>query len=179
MSRAVAFVPVVLLALGQVALGQAPFIANHLVSDAAWVGPTAPFDYMDLPGSEQTLSVPAGTALVTWTSTMLPDLTTRIRPRIGDSFPDDGTVVRGGRSSGSWLTTTEGGTVTIGLQVKSVGTSMVGQASGIDSLSWSVLIFPETAAQVPAVGTVGMVAMAVLVLGAGAIMMSRRGRSLV
>ena len=177
MSRAVAFVPVVLLALGQVALGQAPFVANHLVSDAAWEGPTAPFDYMDVPGSERTLSVPAGTVLITWTSTMFTDLETRIRPRIGDSFPADGTVVRGGRSSGSWLTTTEGGTVTIGLQVKSVGTSMVGQVPGADSLSWSVLVFPETAAQVPAVGTVGMVAMAVLVLGAGAIVMARRARS--
>ncbi len=176
MFRAVTLVPVVMLAFGQVAVGQTTFVANHLVSDSDWFREeTDPFPYTDIIGSEQTLDIPAGTALITWTSTMFPNQLPRIRPRIGDSYPADGTVVLGYRSSGSWLTTTEGGTVTIALQVKNdYDGFQVGQAPGAGSLSWSLVVVPDPAGNVPAIGTVGLAVMALLVLSAGAVVLSRR-----
>jgi hypothetical protein len=104
---------------------------------------------------------------------MSPDLQNRIRPRIGNDFPAEGANVRGNRSSGSWLTTTEGGTVTVGLQVKSVFVGTVVQLESIDSLSWSILVVPE-GEPVPAVSTLGLVVMVVLLLGAGAYMLRKR-----
>ncbi len=182
MLRAIVLVPVVVLALGPVAAGQTPFVANHLVSDAAWIaseGDPIP-NFIDIVGSEQTLDIPAGTALITWASTMWPDQMSRIRPRIGTSYPADGTVVRGAQSSGSWLTTTEGGTVTIALQVKNETGGTTGQVSGSDSLSWSLLVIPEAAAgNVPAIGTVGFIVMVILVLSAGAVLLLRRRQPVV
>lgn len=168
---------VVVLASPSLGMAQtAPFVANHLVSNPIWAGPETAFDWMDLPGSEQTLvDVPAGTVLITWSSTLWPDMETRMRPRVDASFPADGTIVRGAQSSGSWLTTTTGGTFTVALQVKNVHEGCcVGQFSGIDSLSWSVLVFPETSNAVPAIGMLGTFVMIALLLGVGAVVMKRR-----
>ena len=172
----VAFV-VVLMSPGLCFAQTAPFVANHMVSEAAWIDETElPFDYKDLPGSEQTLvAVPAGTVLLTWSSTIMPDFYTRIRPRFGDSFPADGTVVRGGRSSGSWVTTTAGGSVTVALQVKSdFEGCCVGQTAQTDSLSWSILVFPETSNTAPAVSVWGLAVIALGMITAASIAIRRQ-----
>ena len=154
----------------------APYVANHLVTDPSWIGPAAPFEtYIDIPGSEQTLTLPPGTALITWACTMLPDNGgVRIRPRIGDDFPVDGAIVRSGRSSGSWLTTTTGGSLTVGLQVKSAFVGNVAQTPATDTISWSIMIPTETGDPVPAIGDAGLGIMIVTLLAAGGWIVSRR-----
>ena len=182
MLRAIVLVPAIVLALGPVAAGQTPFAANHLVSNADWVYPTpVSFPYTDISGSEQTLEIPAGTALITWTCTMSPDLMPRVRPRIDSNYPTDGTAVRGYRSSGSWLTTPAGGTVTMALQAKNDQDGYTtGQVSSIDSMSWSIMVVPEAAAgNVPVIGTVGLIVMVILVVSAGAVVLSRRKQPVV
>ncbi len=165
---------VMVLVSAGVAWGQTPFVANHLVSQAAWMGPEVPFEFMDLPGSDQTLTLPAGTALITWTSTMTPDFEARMRPRIGTDAPVGDTVVRGGRASGSWLTTTAGGSVNVGLQVRSVHVGCcTGQVDTIDSLSWSIMVIPDSA-PVPAVSSLGLAVMIVVLLGVGGYVVRRR-----
>ena len=175
MFRTLTLVAVVLLTTGPVAAAQTPFVANHLVSDAVWASPVGPFDYMDLPGSEQVLDIPAGTALITWSCSMFGDLQTRIRPKIGADFPLDGTVVSGGRSTGSWLVTTSGGSVTVNLQVKNLLDGQpTGQVSGASSMSWSLVVMPSGAENVPALGTAASAVMVLLILSAGAAIIARR-----
>ncbi len=175
MFRTLTLVAALTLTFGQAAVAQTPFVANHLVSDAVWTSPNGPFDYMDLPGSEQVLDIPAGTALITWSCSMLGDLQTRIRPQIAGTTPVDGTVVSGGRSTGSWLTTTTGGSLTVNLQVKSLLEGQpVGQVSGASSISWSLVVIPSGAENVPALGTAASAVMVLLILSAGAAILARR-----
>ena len=73
------------------------------------------------------------------------------------------------------------GTVTFALQAKNDQDGYTtGQVSSIDSMSWSIMVVPEAAAgNVPVIGTVGLIVMVILVVSAGAVVLSRRKQPVV
>src|SRR3990167_620656 len=92
---------------GQRAVAQSPLVYNHYVPRPT-VDMLAGAVYADIPGSEHTLTVPAGTAFITWSVQGVfyctgGPCTARWRPIIGNSSPSEGLPEDDvGTSSGSW-----------------------------------------------------------------------------
>jgi hypothetical protein len=174
----------------QRAVAQTPMAYSHYVPRPA-VNMPLHTEYAYIPDSEHTLTVPAGTAFITWSVHGVvvptfgpPNDTARFRPVIGSSFPEDGmpddTVHS---SSGSWAIHTEGGNITVKLQVAApfaldeydwrfVMDSSVPESR--DAMSWTLMVFPDASAGVPAVGGVGLGLLAVVLLGIGGVLVLRR-----
>jgi hypothetical protein len=174
----------------QRAAAQSPLVYNHYVPRPT-VDMPAGTVYADILGSEHPLTVPAGTAVITWSvhgaiqCTAGPCIdAARFRPAIGNSFPADGMPYHAAHSSsGAWTTHVDSGSTTVKLQM----TAPYGldeydwrfimdssQPSSQDAMSWTLIIFPDANAGVPAVGGVGLGLLAVVLLGIGGALVSRR-----
>ena len=174
----------------QRAAAQSPLVYNHYVPEPATVDMLAGTVYADIPGSEYTLTVPAGTAFITWSvhgvlqqCTGSP-CTARFRPIIGDSSPPKGLPEDdAGTSSGSWMTRTEAGSVKVTLQVAALCPSEQTQCHFLmgspepfsrDAMSWTLIVFPDSNAGVPAIGGTGLGLLTVVLLGIGGVLLLRR-----
>jgi len=172
----------------QRAVAQTPMAYSHYVPRPA-VNMPLHTEYEYIPDSEHTLTVPAGTAFITWSvhgvlqCTGSP-CTARFRPIIENSSPPEGLPEDdAGTSSGSWVTRTEAGDVTVKLQVAALCSldkyeCQFGMASADpfsqDAMSWTLMVFPDASASVPAVGGVGLGLLAVVLLGIGGVLVLRR-----
>jgi len=173
----------------QRAAAQSPLVYNQYVPRPT-VDMPASAVYADITVSEHTLTVPAGTAFVTWSvhgvlqqCTGFP-CTARFRPIIGNSSPSEGLPEDdAGTSSGSWVTRTEAGSVKVTLQVAALCSSgayhcqfLMGSPEPFsrDAMSWTLMVFPDASAGVPAVGGVGLGLLAVVLPGIGGVLVLRR-----
>lgn len=166
---------VVLLSFGQVAVGQMPVVENLYGAMPVSEIPVLPEDaFADIPGTERTINVPPGKVFITWhlwAVAKFPDVW--IRPSIGNSAPDIAVrMIAPTAGNGNWLTTTDGGEITVKLQVS--GHSSTLDIEEPNLVAWTVIVFPDAKAGVPAVSSIGMVVMVVLLLGAGAVLLKRR-----
>ncbi len=167
----------VVLALGQVAVAQAPFVENLYVSfPVPRPAEPLPADFVDIPQTEKTVTIPAGTAIITWALNIHDGGAGMYRPVIGGDAPLDGLNLE---ESGSWVTETEGGTVTIKMQVKQhphiPQSDLLIQNSS--AFNWTLIVFPE-ADPVPAVPTWGIVLMGLLMVTAATLVYLGRERRL-
>ena len=173
----------------QRAAAQSPLVYNHYVPDPT-VDMLAGTVFENIQGSEDTLTVPAGTAFITWSvhgvlqqCTGSP-CTARFRPIIGDSSPLKGLPEDdAGTSSGSWVTRIDAGSTIVRLQVAALCSSgayhcqfLMGSPEPFsrDTMSWTLMVFPDASAGVPAVGGVGLGLLAVVLLGIGGVLVLRR-----
>ncbi len=185
---------VVLVAIaGQRVVAQSPLVYSHYVPRPT-VDMRVRAAYADIPGSEQTLTVPAGTAFITWSvhgavqclSGCTQD-TARFRPVIGASFPAEGMPDdNDGTSSGSWTAPTEAGNITVKLQVAAPAVldedewrfvMASSETFSQDAMSWTLMVFPDAVAGVPAIGGLGLVVLVAVLLGVGAILIASRPRA--
>ncbi len=176
---------------GQRVVAQSPLIYVHYVPRPT-VDIAASAGYLDIPGSEHTLTVPAGTAFITWSlhgdvfcvSGTCVD-TTRFRPVIGSSFPTEGMPDDiTGTSTGSWAIPVEAGSITVKLQItapyalgeyESRFTMYSSEPSSQVAMSWTLVVLPNaTSAGVPAVGGLGLMVLVLLLLGVGALLIAHR-----
>lgn len=178
---------------GQRVVAQSPLVYSHYVPRPT-VDIPASAGYVDIPGSEHTLTVPAGMAFITWW--LHGDVvciagscmdTTRFRPVIGGSFPTEGVpddVI--GTSSGSWAIHTDGGNLTVKLQIaapyalgeyESRFTMNSSESYSQDAMSWTLLVFPDAFAGVPAIGGLGLIVLVASLLGVGALLIARRPKA--
>lgn len=150
----------------------APFIETHALPDANGIGLICATDFIDVPLTERTVIVPSGVAVITWTLYMRGDSGTTnawVRPAIGSSTPIEGfryntfpsdrdTQV----STGSWSTTIAGGEMIVRLQSKvSDGSDCF---RGTNHLTWTLMVFPDSASGVPAVSSWGLAVLALMLL---------------
>ncbi len=143
-------------------------------------------DFVDVGGSEKTIAIPPGTAYISWSMNLSFATTASsrerafVRPVIGGDFPAEGlgvVFVEGwGTATGSWATPTAGGTVTVKLQVKNPITP-VDLSTSDKSLSWTLIVFPEAISGVPAVDSLGLGVLVLLLLGAGGAVIAKRRRT--
>lgn len=176
---------------GQRVVAQSPLIYNHYVPRPT-VDIAASAGYLDIPGSEHTLTVPTGTAFITWSlhgdvfcvSGTCVD-TTRFRPVIGGNFPTEGLPDDiTGTSTGSWAIPVEAGSITVKLQItapyalgeyQSRFTMNSSEPSSQDAMSWTLVVFPNAASTgVPAVGGLGLLVLVCSLLGVAALVIARR-----
>ena len=125
-----------------------PVIHNHRFRFPVdfGVGPGA--GWVDIPGTEKTVTVPAGTASFFWSVTLNTHGAGRTRPYIGGNAPDVHFIARGGfgnEHSGSWKTVTGGGTIEVKLQAKA-GTNTGWDIAPDDGVSWTLMVFPDQSA---------------------------------
>jgi len=174
----------------QRAAAQSPLVYNHYVPEPATVDMLVGTVYAEIPGSEYTLTVPAGTAFITWSvhgvlqqCTGFP-CTARFRPIIGDSSPPEGLPEDdAGTSSGSWVTRIDAGSTIVRLQVAALCSSgayhcqfLMGSPEPFsrDTMSWTLMVFPDASAGVPAIGGTGVGLLTVVLLGIGGVLVLRR-----
>jgi len=177
--RSVFVLAVCVLCTSQAAVAQAPFIENYYGGGGggAWQYITSS-EFVDIGGTEKTVTVPAGRAVIFWTMRAYPD-TAMIRPMIGSHAPDPAAIYYGGVSgpgylSGTWTTNIEGGILNVKLQgaLTGPGSSLVVDSPG--GISWTLIVFPVTSGGVPAVGGVGLGVLIAILLGVGAFIIKRR-----
>lgn len=179
---------------GQRAVAQSPLVYTHYVPHPTFDMPLRTV-YTDIPGSQHSLTVPAGTAFITWSVHGVvvyklggPNETARFRPVIGNGSPTDGMPDDTARSaSGSWAIPVQGGNITVKLQVAAPNavdesnwryTMDSSAPDGRDAMSWSLIVLPNAAnAGVPAVGGLGMAVLVVSLLGVGALLIARRPKT--
>ncbi len=134
----------------QAAVAQALFATGLYNPAPTPVGPIGPLlagQYVDLPQTEATVTVPNGIAFITWTTT---NLTTgqqlAVRPIIENLAPPGYPALQ----NGSWVTAVNSGTVTVKLQGAKPpwfdGDVFIGYgfANGETLVSWSLIVFPDT-----------------------------------
>ncbi len=184
MSRLTGIVAVVWLSSG-VAYGQALFVDSHYITgfDPSWSSNST--TYVDIPGSEKTITLPPGKAVISWTAFAQAFLgirmNARIRPVIGGNSPSEGTglgfdgAVTGALNAGSWSVTTGGGEVEVKLQVKKVftppGDKDSIQFGALSSVTWTLVVYQAT---VPVISQWGLVVMLLLILTAATAIFARR-----
>ena len=72
--------------------------------------------------------------------------------------------------SGTWATDIVGGSIPVKLQVgRTRGNNIQTQR-----ITWTLVVYPETASTIPTVSTVGLVIMAAVALGAGTVVIGKR-----
>ena len=87
MSRLSDAVVALLLATGA-AYGQEPFVDNLFVADPPLTIRPPSFNFIDIPGSAKTLTLPSGTAFLSWSLNLdTPSSDIVVRPAIGNSVP--------------------------------------------------------------------------------------------
>ena len=171
------------LSVCSVAAAQTPVVVNHFVPSLAGepevhgsIGV-----YTDIPASVKTVTVPKGTAIITWSFNYAPICDpARIRPRIGTLAPNEGLpqYFQGAlRPSGSWATPVDAGEISVALQLGFLSGSFCSLDEG-SFITWTLIVFPETTGGVPAVGGVGLAVLVAVLLGVGALIITRRGRAL-
>lgn len=178
---------------GQRVVAQSPLVYSHYVPRPN-VELTAIAGYLDIPGSEHTLTVPAGTAFITWslrgdvscTAGTCID-TTRFRPVIGNSFPTEGLPDDdSGTSSGSWAIPVEAGSIMVKFQIaapfalgqyESQFTMFSSESWNKDWMSWTLIVFPDAVAGVPAVGGIGLLVLVAALLGVAALVIAHRSKA--
>ncbi len=126
------------------------FIDNLVVNTQSnWN--TTSSSFVDLPNSSKTISIPSGTAIIFWSMSCYSGSGSgdyRIRPVIGSSAPSDGVsaYTNEGSShktySGSWITNTTGGTITVKLQVRVEGGGALSTDIN-DQVSWTLIVFRD------------------------------------
>lgn len=158
------------LGCGQVAEGQT--IENHyaVLSDSFLTAEMS--DFVDIPESGRTVVIPPGKVFFTW-SIHMNGTGAFFRPAIGSLVPPGEPEIRStGVQTGSWVTTTTGGSYLVRLQFKASGSSTTVSTGGASPVSWTLMVFPEAA--VPAVGGLGLLVIAASMLAAGAWILSKR-----
>jgi len=172
---------IVLTGFGVRALAVDPVVEQHWVPHTPTYQRFEVFPFTDLPGSERTVTIPAGQAVLTWSynSSGSGLGTARFRPVIGGQFPADGLATGDFSSAGTWSTITPGGTVSVKLQVEQPGLgSGFAQDTACCSLSWTLVVFPDAPnANVPAVGGMGLGVIAIGVAVAGSLLACRRRKA--
>ena len=141
-----------------------PVMANRIGTIPSQIlGFGHPFDYTDIAGTAQTLHLPAGKALVMWSSHCGSPVNdnTWTRPSIGDIAPAEGARCVGSSLSGSWVGDIPAGTYTIRLQAKRTDTNEHTYAGGVPFM-WSIVVLPHAVS-----GTATVVAGACCVFGTG------------
>ena len=178
---------------GQRVVAQSPLVYNHYVPRPTVDMPLRAV-YADIPGSEHTLTVPAGTAFITWSvhgvvvCTQGPcNDTARFRPVIGNSFPTEGMPDNNAHSaSGSWAIPTEAGNITVKLQVAAPYAldeynwqfqMYSANSDSRDAMSWTLMVFPDASAGVPTIGGLGLVVLVASLLGVGALVVAHRQKA--
>ena len=179
---------------GQRVVAQSPLVYSHYVPRPT-VYMSLRTVYTDIPGSEYTLTVPAGTAFITWSVHGMvqpiagpPIDTARFRPVIGNSSPTDGMPDDTAHAaSGSWTIPVEAGNITVQLQVAApyaldeynwrfVMDSS--DSSSRDAMSWTIVVLPNAAsAGVPAIGGLGLLVLVCSLLGVAALVIARRQKA--
>ncbi len=140
----------------QIAEAQAPVVKNVFVQDGGLTGFSDPVGaYGDIPNSVRTVTVPAGTAFLTWSATTQGDgsgSSGLVRPVIGDSTAggESGVHFSVGQNeldtlSGSWVTDIPGGTMDVKLQV---GHTTASTVNFRHTMSWTLIVFPDAKAGV-------------------------------
>ena len=174
--------------LGSQARASTPYVANCWGPDSpggqGTIDLAAPTGFVDIPRSVRVIeNVPAGTAVITWSMVgggVTGSSLGNIRPAIGGIVPDNpmpATFEQGvdHQYSGSWLTTTPGGSLSVSLQVEYVsgqpGQIRAGQIER--PLSWTLVVYPDSA-PLPAVGEWGTFVMVLLLLTAATAIFARR-----
>jgi hypothetical protein len=179
---------------GQGVVAQSPLVYSHYVPRPTVDMPLRTV-YADIPGSQHSLTVPAGTAFITWsvhgvvvcTAGPCGIETARFRPVIGNSFPTEGIPDdNDGTSSGSWAIHTEAGNITVKLQVAAPyaldGYNWRFQMYSADphsqdAMSWTLMVFPDASAGVPAIGGLGLGVLVLSLLGVGALVIAHRQKA--
>ena len=171
MLRSVLISVVVLAIGGPVARGQfieqlyAPSMPDANVSGATSV-------YKDIPGTEKTITVPAGTAVITWVFNLssVDASWVRIRPVIGTNFPAEGlrqnvtaTLV------GTWTTNVEDGQITVKLQATSESDTF--NTSSDLGVTWTLSVVEPP--PVPAISGTGMGIMLLFIVAVGGFVFKR------
>ena len=165
---------------GQVAVAGTPFVDHVYVDNLVYF--TTSTDWDDVLDSEKTISVPAGTAFITWSlggySSSVDPAPSMIRPVIGANAPEGGVrvVALPGDPrevvAGSWVTPIEAGLITVKLQVKRLGDDGMMFATDGCTLIWTIMVFPE-AEPIPAVSGIGLGVMVVFLIAVGGFVFSR------
>jgi len=176
---------------GQRVVAQSPLVYSHYVPRPTVDMPLRT-DYGDIPGSEHTLTVPAGTAFITWSvhgdvvcSLNCGQETARFRPVIGNSFPTEGMPDdNDGSSSGSWAIPIEAGNTTVKLQVAAPHALdednwrfqlYSGEDDSRDAMSWTLVVLPDVVSTgVPTVGGLGLTVLVFSLIGVAALVIARR-----
>ena len=179
---------------GQRVVAQSPLVYSHYVPRPTVDMPLHAV-YEDILGSEHTLTVPAGTAFITWSvhgdvvcSLNCGQGTARFRPVIGNSFPMEGMPDdNDGASSGSWAIPTQAGNITVKLQVAAPHAldedNWRFQMYSADSdsrgaMSWTIVVLPNAvSAGVPAIGGLGLLVLVCSLLGVAALVIARRQKA--
>lgn len=148
-------------------MAQAPFVDGLIVTNGGLTSVTAPGgQYLDIPNSIKTLTLPAGTAVITWSAVAEVGnqffANARVRPAIGAHAPLDvegirvlvlpGTNDSSDVVAGTWVTEIEGGTMDVRIQVQPAGSTI----NFNSVVSWSLVVYPQTSNPVPAVGNLGL-----------------------
>ncbi len=162
-----------------VAAAQSPLVVNHYVPSLAGEpyvqGSTGV--YADIPASVRTMTVPKGTAIITWSFNYAANCDpARIRPRIGTLAPNEGLPQYFGgaiRPSGSWATPVNAGEISVALQLGFLSGSDCYLDAG-SFITWTLIVFPDTSGGVPAIGATGLAIMVVTMLAAGGYIIQRR-----
>ena len=170
---------VVVLSVSQVVAGQVPFVENLYVPQTSNFELSGPFDWTDIPETVKVVSIPAGTAFLSWSLAASAGTNFRIRPVIGDAMPAEGKLVSNNHSVGSWVGTVTDGTVPVKLQVSAFQAGQFHTTPSWGSVSWSLIIFPRTTGNVPAVSTWGLTMLGLLVLTGGTVAILRRKAAVV
>ncbi|MHC4697116.1 MAG: hypothetical protein ACYTFA_10270 [Planctomycetota bacterium] len=170
------------------AYGVTPFVYSlntGLAPEGTYYPPDGPGE---VPGSVATLNVPAGTAFMTWslTATGTGSANFRVWPEIGGNHPGSTEAVRGHVSagpnpqyaedvSGSWSTYTAGGEIEVRLWID--GSYDVLTGGPYNSISWTLIVFPEEPAPTPAVSAWGLAVIALAMVAAGSVLIRYRSVS--
>lgn len=172
--RSVVLLAVCVLCTSHAAVAQAPFIESYyLGGEGSTFQDITSFDFVDIVGSEKTVPVPAGRAVIFW-SLRANVNEAMIRPMIGSHAPDPAAWYYGGNAylSGTWTTNTEGGTLNVKLQ--GAISNAPGSYLSVAGTSWTLIAFPTASGGVPAVGGVGLVVLVAVLLGIGAFIIVKR-----
>ena len=170
MSRSISIATFVCLFAGA-ASGQ-PVMENLYVVNPTFKNISPVTEWTDIPETDKTVTVPAGDFSIIWRfHKMEGGGILRTRPVVGDVFPAEGLT----SGKGSWVGHTDGGTFTVKFQAIELSGGGALARNNDSSASWTLTVFPD-AGPVPAVSTVGLGIMVVLLLAGGAVVLHRRQR---
>lgn len=162
-----------LLVMVQGAVGQSPIIVGlYEPSPTLLVEPISLEEevWVDIPQTEKVVTMPSGTAVMTWEISNVGAAQSAIfvRPVIGDVWPPEVSFY------GSWVTPVDGGTVSVKLQVRSrAGTSFIDYDS-TSFLNWSLIVIPDIPSNVPAISGIGLLVMVAGLVAAAGFVLRRR-----
>ncbi len=132
--------------------GISPFVASFYSPDEGLETVVINQPSGDITGTEKTLTIPAGIAVITWTVTGRSDSASgrsgQLIPVIGDQSPTVGMFMNyaqglRGSFSGTWSTPTPGGEVIVRLRVGNVQGSFT-FGSGNNPVSWTLTVYPDS-----------------------------------